>query len=400
MPVPINAAALPLPLLMLIVFGSAKLFGEIFEKLGQPAIVGEILAGVIIGPGVLNWLRPEGLVLSLADLGVMFLLFRVGLEIQSSEMVRIGVRAALVAAGGVTMSFGLVWGVMTFRGYRPLEAAFVGAALAATSVGISAQVLAGLGRDSGNSARGLLAHAASQVVLAAAVVDDVCCLLVLAVVSSLARREVNIPGIVVTLLIAAAFVVIVANWGSSAMRRLIPAAGNRLRIAEAEFAVAICLLFGLALLSLWTGIAAIVGAFLAGMALADSVGDRVRTLVHGATELLVPFFLVGIGLRVDTAALGSGDLVLLAALLLTAALVAKVAGCGLGALSMGRLNALRVGVAMIPRGEVTMVVAQFGLSLGAISQPVFSVVVLIAVATTLIAPPLMKAAYAMPATPA
>src|ERR1019366_9073294 len=250
-----DVTALPLPLLMLIVFGSARLFAESFERLGQPAIAGEILAGVVIGPSLLNWVQPQGLVLSLADLGVMFLLFRVGLEIQSSEMVRIGGRAALVAAAGVTLSFGLVWGVMTLRGFRLLEAAFVSAALAATSVGITAQVL---------TARGLLANAASQVVLAAAVIDDVCGLLVLAVVSSLARGEVHPAEIAVTLLAAAAFIFIVANWGSTAMRRLVPAAGDRLRIAEAEFAVALCLLFGLALLSLWTGIAAIVGAFLAG----------------------------------------------------------------------------------------------------------------------------------------
>jgi Kef-type K+ transport system membrane component KefB len=386
-----QGVALPLPLLMLIVFGSAKLLAELCEQLGQPAIVGEILAGVVIGPGLLNWVRPEGLVLSLADLGVMFLLFRTGLGIQSKEMVKIGGRAAVVAAAGVTMSFGLVWGVMTFRGYRPLEAAFVSAALAATSVGITAQILA---------ARGLLAHSASQLVLAAAVIDDVCGLLVLAVVSSLARGEVHLAEIAVTLLVAAAFVVIVANWGSGAMRRLIPVAGDRLRIAEAEFAVAMCLLFGLALLSQWTGIAAIVGAFLAGMALADSVGDRVRTLVHGATELLVPFFLVGIGLRVELSALGSGSLILLTALLLAAGLVAKVAGCGLAALPMGRLNALRTGVGMIPRGEVTMLVAQLGLTLGAVSQPVFGAVVLAAVATTLIAPPLIKVAFAMPSPPA
>jgi Kef-type K+ transport system membrane component KefB len=288
------------------------------------------------------------------------------------------------------MSFGLVWGVMTLRGFGLLEAAFVSAALAATSVGITAQVLAG---------RGLLANAASQVVLAAAVIDDVCGLLVLAVVSSLARGEVHPAEIAVTLLVAAAFIIIIANWGSAAMRRLIPAAGDRLRIAEAEFALALCLLFGLALLSLWTGIAAIVGAFLAGMALADSIGDRVRTLIHGATELLVPFFLVGIGLRVNIGALGSSPLLLLTALLLAAALIAKFAGCGLAALPMGRLAAVRVGVAMIPRGEVTMVVAQLGLTLGAISQPVFGVVVLTAVATTLIAPPLIQAAFATPATP-
>src|SRR5207248_9732203 len=128
-------------------------------------------------------------------------------------------------------------------------------------------------------------------------------------------------------------------------------------------------------------IAAIVGAFLAGMALADSVGERVRTLVHGATELLVPFFLVGIGLRVNLAALAAPPMIGLAAALIGVALIAKVAGCGLGALTLGRKEALAVGCGMIPRGEVTMVVAQLGLTMEAITQGVFGVVVVVAAAT-------------------
>src|SRR5207248_563085 len=131
---------MPLPLLMLVVFGVAKLLAELFENFNQPGIVGEILAGVIIGPSLLGWVQPEGLVLSLADLGVMFLLFRVGLEIKSSELVRIGGRAAMVAAGGVALSMLLAWGVLALWGIRSIEAVFVAAALAATSVGISAQV--------------------------------------------------------------------------------------------------------------------------------------------------------------------------------------------------------------------------------------------------------------------
>src|SRR5215470_3464744 len=121
---------------MLVVFGTAKLLAELFEHLDQPGIVGEIIAGIIIGPSLLAWVRPEGLVLSLADLGVMFLLFRVGLEIKSSELVRIGARAALVAAGGVVLSLALAWGALWLWGIRSIEAVFVAAALAATSAGL------------------------------------------------------------------------------------------------------------------------------------------------------------------------------------------------------------------------------------------------------------------------
>jgi Kef-type K+ transport system membrane component KefB len=343
---------------------------------------------VLIGPSLLGWIprdaiRPDGVISSLGALGVMFLLFRVGLDVKSSRLWKIGRMAAMVAAAGVTFSFLLVWGALGLCGIHSTEALFVAAALAATSVGITAQVLA---------ARGLLSQRASEIILAAAVLDDICGLLLLSIVSSGAAGAFNLNRTVLTIVLSIAFVAIVARWGSPAMHRLIPRAGG-LRLAEAEFALSVCLLFALALFSTYTGVAAIVGAFLAGMALGESVGQRVRTLVHGATELLVPFFLVGIGLSVDAAALRTAPMILLAVLLFAAAVLAKVGGCGLASLGMGRTEALRIGVGMIPRGEVTMVVAQLGLTMGVITQNVFGVVVLVAVATTLVAPPLIKAAF-------
>lgn len=389
-----DSSALPLPLTMLIVFGAAKLLAELFENLNQPGLVGEILAGLIIGPSLLGWihadaLAPGGLLGSLADLGVMFLLFRVGLEVKASELVRIGGTAALVAASGVVFSLVLVWGVLALWGIHSLEAMFVSASLAATSVGITAQVL---------SARGLLSRKSSQIILAAAVLDDVCGLLVLAVVSGSARGSVSVAAIATTVLLAGGFVVVVAAWGPWAVKHARARTSRGLRLAEAEFAVSMCLLFGLSVFSLYTGIAAVVGAFLAGLALSASAGERVRTLVHGATELLVPFFLAGIGLRVDITALGSPAMLALAGGLLAAAVAAKVGGCGLGMLAMfrrgrGWQEAFQVGAGMIPRGEVTMVIAQLGLATGAITGGVYGVVVAVAVATTLIAPPLIKLAF-------
>ncbi len=371
---------MPLPLLMLVVFGAARILAELFENLGQPGIVGEILAGVIIGPSLLGWVQPSGVVLDLADLGVMFLLFRVGLEIKSSELTKIGGRAALVAAGGVIFSFALSWGVLFLWGIHSMAAVFMSAATAATSAGISAEVL---------SRRGLLDRQASRIILAAAVIDDVCGLLVLSVISGVAKGSVNAASIAWTVTLAIAFIAIVATWGTKAMQRIIPKVGSGMRLDEAEFAVSILLLFSLALISTYTGIAAIVGAFLAGMALAESIDSRVRTLVQGAAELLVPFFLVGIGLRVNLGALHSPTLLALAALLVFGAIAAKMAGCGLGVLSLGLPEALRVGAGMVPRGEVTMVVAQLALTMGIIGQDLFGVVVIVAVGTALIAPVLI-----------
>lgn len=373
-----------IPLVMLLVFGAAKLLAELFETLHQPGIVGEILAGVLLGPAALGWIAPNNFLSSLADLGVMFLLFRVGLEVKSSELMKVGGTATLVAASGVAVPFFMGWGILALWGAPPIESVFVGVAMVATSVGITAQVLA---------AKGLLQHTSSQIILAAAVIDDVFGMLALAVVGSMAKGTINLLDIALTILLAGAFVVVVAKWGSHAMKQFVPQVEERTSVADAEFAFAMCLLFALSLLAMYAGVAAIVGAFLAGMALGESVGKRVHTLVQGTTELLVPFFLVGIGLHVNLGVLRDPATISLALVVLAAAVVSKFIGCGLGAAGMGRANALRIGVGMIPRGEVGMVVAQIGLGMGVISQPVYGVVVFMAVATTLVAPPLIKIAF-------
>jgi Kef-type K+ transport system membrane component KefB len=379
-----GSEAAQIPLAMLIIFGAAKLLAEIFEKMGQPGIVGEILAGVLVGPSVLGWIEPNQFLTSLADLGVMFLLFRVGLEVKSGELLKVGGAAALAATFGVLAPFGLGWMIMTLWGEPQVEALFVGAAMVATSVGITAQVLA---------AKGLLSHRASQLILAAAVIDDVLGLLILALVSGMAKGQVNVMELVLTSVLAIGFTVIVALWGTRAMMSLVPRFESRLVAGEVQFNVAMVLLFAMALLAVYSGVAAIIGAFLAGMALAETVTHRVHDLAHGVTELLVPFFLAGIGLHLDLSVFTSGSTIMMAAVILVAAVASKLIGCGLGALSLGRADAIRVGVGMVPRGEVGMVVAQIGLTLGVISKPVYGVTVFMAVATTLIAPPLLKMAY-------
>jgi len=369
---------------MLIVFASAKLMAEIFERLGQPGIVGEILAGVLIGPSVLNWIAPSEFLTALSDLGAMFLLFRVGLEVKSSELMKLGGTATLVAVSGVIMPFLFGWSILLAFGESNNEAIFVGAAMVATSVGITAQVL---------SAKNLLQATASKIILAAAVIDDVLGLLVLAVVSGLTRGKLNILELVFTGVLACGFTVIIAKWGTQAMGKVVPHMTQNLRVGEAQFALAMCLLFALSVGAVYTGVAAIVGAFLAGLALAETTAPRVRDLAHGVTELLVPFFLTGIGLHVDLTAFTDPRNILLAAVILFAAVLSKFIGCGIGAYGLGRVNALRVGVGMIPRGEVGMVVAQIGLGFGIIKQNVYGVVVFMSVATTIVAPPLINIAF-------
>ncbi|HKW96768.1 MAG TPA: cation:proton antiporter [Bryobacteraceae bacterium] len=379
---PENSALIPFSLL--VVFGSAKLLAELFERVGQPGIVGEILAGILVGPHVLGWMAPNQILAVLSDLGVMFLLFRVGLDIKSSDLMKVGGTAAVVAVTGVVAPFILGWGILRAWGAPHLEAIFTGAAMVATSVGITAEVL---------SKRGLLNELASRIILAAAVIDDVLGLLVLSLVSSMARGKINVLALTLTAVIAFGFTLIVARWGSRTMYRVVPRVQKRLSVSEAEFTLALVLLFALSLLAVYAGVAAIVGAFLAGMALSEAVEQRVIDLTSGVSELLVPFFLAGIGLRMDLRAFSSGRTILLAVIILIAAIVSKFAGCGLGAIRLGRREAVRVGVGMVPRGEVGMVVAQIGLSMGVIAQGVYGTIVFMSVATTLVAPPMLKWAY-------
>ena len=246
---------------MLVVFAAAKLLSEIFERMGQPGIVGEILAGILIGPHVLGWMAPNEVLQILSDLGVMFLLFRVGLEVKSSDLLKVGGTALLVAVIGVIIPFGMGWWIAAMWGEPRVESIFIGAAMVATSVGITAQVLA---------SRGLLNLRASRIILAAAVIDDVLGLIVLALVSGLAKGSVNYLDLAITAALAIGFTAFLATIGSRTARRVVPRMQAKLSLAEGEFALAMTLLFGLSLLAVYAGVAAIVGAFLAGMALSEA----------------------------------------------------------------------------------------------------------------------------------
>ena len=379
-----EAAPERIPLAIFVVFGSAKLLAELFERLGQPGIVGEIIAGILIGPGVLGWIEPNDFLHTLAELGVMFLLFRVGLEVRASELMQVGKLATSAAVLGVAVPLLAGWAIGEAWGFANIEALFIGTAMVATSVGITAQVLA---------SNGWLQERASRVILAAAVIDDILGLLILAVVSSLARGQVNVLQLAITAALAIGFTILVALWGTQTMEKLVPKFEKKFQAGEVQFNLAVLFLFGMSLLAIHAGVAAIVGGFLAGMALSESMSGRVHDLVHGVTELLLPFFLVGIGLNLDLATFATPATIILAIVILVAAVVSKLVGCGLGALALGRIDALRIGIGMVPRGEVGMVVAQVGLAAGVIDKPLYGVVVFMSVATTLIAPPLLKIAY-------
>jgi Kef-type K+ transport system membrane component KefB len=369
---------------MLVIFGSAKLLAEIFEQLGQPGLVGEILAGILIGPAVMGWVEPSDFSNTMAGLGVMFLLFRVGLEVEASELMKVGGTGVLVGVCGVVVPFLGGWLFYLSQGKPELESMFVGTALTATSVGITAQVLA---------AKGLLSTTASRIILAAAIVDDILALLVLGVVASMARGQVDLLQLSLTTLMALLFIALIMRWGGRTVAHVTGKIEGNLRVGEAHFAFAMILLFALAALAAKIGVAAIIGAFLAGMALNGALPRRVHDLAHGVAELLVPFFLVNIGLHLELSSFREWKAWEQALVLIPIAVITKMLGCGLGALSHGKEVAIRVGIGMIPRGEFCMVVAQVGLTLDAIPPQTFAVIVVMAIIAAMITPPLLKLAF-------
>lgn len=366
---------------LLIMFVAAKVTAELFERLEQPAVVGEILAGIFIGPQVLNWVSPNDLTSALAELGAVFLLFSVGLETVPHTLIQASKVALPVAVGGVVLPFAFGYGAMYALGYSQPQDLFMGAALVATSVGITARVLKRMNMLQTKSAR---------LILSAAVIDDILGLLVLAIVSSMAKGSADWAQIGTTAVMAVGFTVFMATVGARVVKRAAPRL-QRLHIGESFFisGMAFCLL--LAVLSERIGVAGIVGAFLAGMAFAEPSHDTgMHERTNALTEFLVPFFLVNIGLQLQLDTLRDPATLGLCALLTALAIISKIIGCGGVLWRQGRRVVGQVGVGMVPRGEVGIIVAQVGLSAGILTPKLFAVAVFMAVATTLIAPPFIQ----------
>jgi len=368
---------------LFLMFAAAKVMGYLAERLNQPAVVGEILAGVLIGPSVLNWVHPTEFTDLLAELAVIVLLFRVGLEVNVREMMEVGLLALGVAVVGVVLPFVAGSGLVIYALDADLPTAlFMGSAMVATSVGITARVLADLGQ---------LQRRESRTILGAAVIDDVLGLLVLAMVAGIATTgSVSWASLGTIIGLTVAFVAGVLLVGRPLMLRINgrlpdPAQGYTV------FFVAVVLMLGLATLAAQIGLAAIVGAFFAGLIL--ELGQRQHALDHQVqpvAEFLVPFFFVSVGMKVELDAFMNAQTLWLTLAVLVLAMITKVAAGWLVAFRSGWLSSSLIGVGMMPRGEVGIIVALMGLSLGVISQDLYSVVVAMSVITTIVAPPILK----------
>jgi Kef-type K+ transport system membrane component KefB len=392
-------------LALAIILLAAKLGGDLMIRLKQPEVLGELIIGIILGNlallniHVFDFLRQDTVLEILSELGVVLLLFEVGLHTTIPDMLKVGVSSLLVALLGVIVPFFLGWGVSAF--FAPeadrLVHVYLGATLTATSVGITARVLSDLKRLHTSEAR---------IVLGAAVIDDVLGLMVLAAVGGViaaaeAGTALNIGAIAGILARSVGFLIIAVSIG----RLLLPyyfRLMTRLQSQGVLLISSLVLCFGLAYLAAAAGLAPIVGAFTAGLILepvhyqelsARHEDASLEELVSPLVTLLVPIFFVTMGARVNLQDFARVELLGFALCLTIAAIIGKQI-CGLGVLERG-LDRIAVGLGMIPRGEVGLIFASIGASLMLHGKPVidsatYGVVVIMVVLTTLATPPLIK----------
>ncbi len=394
----------PALLLLVIILVAAKLAGDLATRIGQPAVLGELAVGVLlgnlsgIGVTLFEPIKTSPAIELLAGLGVLLLLFEVGLESTVGDMMKVGASSFLVAVIGVVTPMALGFGVgrVFLPRAGPYVWAFLGATLCATSVGITARVLQDMSRSQTPEAR---------IILGAAVIDDVLGLVILAVVTGLitsadAGGTLSAGSIALIVLKAAGFLVGALWLGSIVSPRLFRLA-SKLNARGVLLTVGLAFCFLLSWLASLVGLAAIVGAFAAGLVLEElhyrdfrERGEHtLAELIEPLSAFLSPIFFVLMGMHTDLSALARREVILFAAVLTLAAILGKQL-CGLGVLGQG-YDRLSIGVGMIPRGEVGLIFANIGIGLTIAGTPIidaaeYSALVVMVIVTTMITPPALQ----------
>lgn len=394
----------PLVLALAVILVAAKLGGDVATRFGQPAVLGELAVGVLLGNlhlaglTAVDWFKTDPMVDMVSRLGVIILLFAVGLESTVAQMLSVGLSSLLVATVGVAAPFALGWGVGAWLlpDASPYVHAFLGATLTATSVGITARVLQDLGKSTTKEAR---------IILGAAVIDDVMGLVILAVVgaaitSAASGQALSYGSLSMILVKAVAFLVAALAIGVRIAPRLFRLA-SRLEARGVLLALALAWCFLLSWLASVIELAPIVGAFAAGLVLesvhyrafVDKGEHELEELIAPIAAFLVPVFFVIMGMRTDLRSFADTRVLGLAAALTMAAVIGKQA-CGLGVVG-GGVDRLTVGLGMIPRGEVGLIFANMGMALtlagtAIITPPLYSAIVVMVIVTTMVTPPALK----------
>ena len=344
----------------------AKLCGEVFERMGQPAVIGEILAGVILGGEVLGGYLGIDLLSepfkAFADVGVMILLFLSGTEVEFAELKKSGKLSSAVAFGGITIPFIGGYAVMILFGYGYMEALLVGATLTATSVGVTARILMDVG--------GLNTRAGTSI-LGAAVIDDVLSIIILAIISGIAVvGAVELNSLLVLAVKIIIFFIITLYLGLKVIGK-VAEIENRMISAKAFLALSLSLGFIFGVFAEEMQIAAITGAFVAGLIVGETpykkiISEDVKVLGYG---FFIPLFFVFTGAWIDFSSFASAGGVIIAALIV--AIVGKLIGCGIPALLMksSKLESTIIAIGMIPRMEMGLIIAAIGVNLGMAGDP-------------------------------
>jgi Kef-type K+ transport system membrane component KefB len=372
---------------LLVIILAARLAAELAERIKIPAVLGEIVAGIIIGPSVLGLIDPikhldvADMVLLLGEIGVILLLFQVGLEMDLGEMAKVGKPAFVVAIIGVAVPFAAGFGVAASFGEDAKVALFIGAALTATSVGITARVLGDLRA---------LAMRESRIVLGAAVADDVLGLVILTVVVKVVTEGSISAGVVFeTIGLAVGFLLITGLLAIYVIPRLFTRIDRLAKSATTIVSSAFALTLAFSLLANQAKLAFIIGAFMAGLAVGRSPQhERIAEGLNPLGHIFIPVFFASIGINADLEAMFQPSVLVLAVSLTVVAIIGKlVAGLGIGR-SGG--DKLLIGIAMMPRGEVGLIFASIGLSKGVLDDELYGALLLMVLVTTLITPPLIR----------
>jgi Kef-type K+ transport system membrane component KefB len=365
---------------LFILFVAAKIGEEVFRRINQPGVIGELLGGFIVGPFALGLAHVTLTAEVFAELGVVILLFTVGLEVRIDDLIKVGPMAIAVGTIGFILPIiaGLAVGLAI--GEDVLPAMLIGLALAATSIGITSRVLAEMG---------VLDRAFARVILGAAIVDDILALLAIGLLSGFAEGDLGVDT-VLTLVAGLAFVGIglaLAPLGRRLPRKVFVWP----KFADTPVVPVFIIMFAGALLAQFVGLAAIIGAFVVGLIIAETpVREEVE---HGFRSLLgifAPFFFAVTGANIDMSALLNMELLVIVLVLAALGVVTKLVGGIAGSWKLGKWNSVVVGVGMSPRGEVGIVVSALGLSLGLINNEIYAVLLAAVILTTLVAPVMLQ----------
>lgn len=371
-------------LTIVLVLVSVKVAGDLSVRFGQPSVFGKLLVGLIVGPSLLGWIQPSAMLSEFSEVGVIMLMFIAGLETDLIEFMKTA-RGALIAAvlGVILPLLGGYFLAMAY-GYSWAQSLFVGTILVATSVSISVQTLRELGK---------LQTKEGFTILGAAVIDDILGLIVLSIVLGLEMGQGGgAAGITLIFVKVVLFFVIAIFFGKYLIPPLLRFA-SKMGISVPVITTGIILALLYAAGAELMGMAGIVGAYLAGLMMSTS---NFQTEIFEGVEnvgyaFFIPFFFVNIGVTADVRGL-TGDMVMFTVIALVIAALTKVVGCGIGAYVSGLTfnESLNVGIGMIARGEVALIVANIGLTSGLITESLFTSMVIVAIATTVITPPMLR----------